>query len=144
MCQQNCTDTNASFVCSCERGYQLTSKGNCTGKLKALEFSRGFNILHLCIHHADINECSTNNGRCPQLCQNTNGSYLCLCYSGYTLDIITHSCNGEQNIHTTLIYLWFFNQGYLEPHVGAIWNMCRIDICNIANKLERQQYTNNR
>jgi len=32
-CEQNCLNTNGSFVCSCEDGYVLNSDGqNCTGK----------------------------------------------------------------------------------------------------------------
>ena len=33
----------------------------------------------------DINECAMSNGNCGQVCNNTVGSYLCLCRTGYML-----------------------------------------------------------
>ncbi|CAI9731634.1 von Willebrand factor type A, EGF and pentraxin domain-containing 1 [Octopus vulgaris] len=58
----------------------------------------------------DINECTKENGRCAHQCINTEGSYLCECNQGYTLEIDGHSCsdidqcqenngNCEQNCH---------------------------------------------
>ncbi|XP_036364063.1 fibrillin-1 isoform X2 [Octopus sinensis] len=58
----------------------------------------------------DINECTKDNGRCAHQCINTEGSYLCECNQGYTLEIDGHSCsdidqcqenngNCEQNCH---------------------------------------------
>ena len=32
---------------------------------------------------ADINECESMNGMCQQLCEDTDGSYVCLCEDGY-------------------------------------------------------------
>ncbi|KAL5497494.1 hypothetical protein EMCRGX_G013970 [Ephydatia muelleri] len=40
----------------------------------------------------DINECSTNNGNCSQICMNTIGSYICSCVSGYLLGANNQSC----------------------------------------------------
>ncbi|XP_041462289.1 sushi, von Willebrand factor type A, EGF and pentraxin domain-containing protein 1-like isoform X3 [Lytechinus variegatus] len=41
----------------------------------------------------DINECTTRNGGCQHLCENTDGSYFCKCMPGYTLDTADqHSC----------------------------------------------------
>ena len=34
----------------------------------------------------DVNECSNSNGGCSQMCNNTQGSYLCSCLLGYQLD----------------------------------------------------------
>ena len=42
----------------------------------------------------DINECSSNNGGCAQVCTNTPGSYTCGCNPGYELDGDGFSCNG--------------------------------------------------
>ena len=33
----------------------------------------------------DIDECSSNNGGCSDMCVNTNGSYYCECLEGYEL-----------------------------------------------------------
>ena len=46
----------------------------------------------------DIDECSTNKGNCSQLCMNTNGSYACLCQSGYLLGANNQSCNGKSGL----------------------------------------------
>ena len=42
----------------------------------------------------DIDECSSNNGGCAQVCTNTPGSYTCGCNPGYELDGDGLSCNG--------------------------------------------------
>ena len=43
----------------------------------------------------DVNECSTNNGGCDQICNNTKGSYECKCRSGFLLSSDKHKCNGK-------------------------------------------------
>ena len=43
----------------------------------------------------DINECSEDNGRCDQICNNTMGSYHCMCSDGFTLDSDNHTCLGQ-------------------------------------------------
>ena len=43
----------------------------------------------------DINECATNNGSCDHICTNTNGSYTCSCYDGYSLLTNGYSCSGK-------------------------------------------------
>ena len=52
------------------------------------------NVLML-ISHADINECSTNNGGCAHNCANTQGSFMCSCRSGFQLASDGFSCNGK-------------------------------------------------
>ena len=41
----------------------------------------------------DINECSTNNGGCSQVCTNTVGSFVCTCNTGY--ELVSDVCIGE-------------------------------------------------
>ena len=103
VCEQNCTDTNTTYLCSCGSGYQLTTKGNCTGIhiniyacMRANPTTILITVFACYVVQTDINECWTSNGGCPQMCQNTAGSYLCLCYNGYALDVRTEACNGEQ------------------------------------------------
>jgi len=43
----------------------------------------------------DFNECSLNNGQCSQTCNNTFGSFVCDCFSGYELDADLTTCNGK-------------------------------------------------
>lgn len=72
-CSQICSDTDGSYLCSCQSGYQLDTNN------------------HTC---NDINECTVNNGGCQEMCQNTNGSYGCLCPAGYSLDNNNVNCTG--------------------------------------------------
>ena len=43
----------------------------------------------------EINECSTNNGGCDHDCNNTDGSFVCSCDSGYQLDNNSLNCSGK-------------------------------------------------
>ena len=55
-CEHECVNTKGSFYCECEAGYQLTrNQRSCEDK----------------------NECLTENGGCPIVCQNTIGSFEC-------------------------------------------------------------------
>ena len=72
LCEHNCYNTNGSYVCDCEPGYQLSNGLTCS----------------------DINECDTNNGGCAQVCVNQVESYYCQCNNGYTLDDDAHGCSG--------------------------------------------------
>ena len=63
---------------------------------------------------SDINECAEMNGGCQQLCFNTDGSRLCSCKHGYTLNSDGYSCDGEYHTPTTsyflfLVFLFVFN-----------------------------------
>ena len=43
---------------------------------------------------SDINECINDNGHCEYICINNNGSYICSCHDGYSLDINGRNCTG--------------------------------------------------
>lgn len=48
------------------------------------------------IFDADVNECSSDNGGCQHVCNNTLGSFTCFCRDGYQLlDVDRSSCVGE-------------------------------------------------
>ncbi|KAI6659380.1 hypothetical protein LOD99_15051 [Oopsacas minuta] len=55
-CEMLCLNTNGSYNCACEIGYQLANQTNCI----------------------DINECLDNNGGCMVTCLNNEGSFSCL------------------------------------------------------------------
>ena len=54
---------------------------------------------------SDIDECSTSSDLChPQaVCTNTDGSYTCMCVSGYTGD--GQNCSGKQS-HVESFYVY--------------------------------------
>ncbi|XP_059160605.1 uncharacterized protein LOC131944081 [Physella acuta] len=71
-CSQVCSNTEGSFVCSCQSGYRLDTAEKKT-----------------CL---EINECEERTSKCQQKCTNTKGNYSCSCQNGYTLDDNGYSC----------------------------------------------------
>lgn len=48
-------------------------------------------------YYVDINECANGDNLCNQYCNNTDGSYVCSCYDGYTLsDQSDKFCIGKE------------------------------------------------
>ena len=50
-CAQNCSNTNGSFVCSCDVGYVLDDDDlDCLGKVSLFKYMSNFSsiFLHLC------------------------------------------------------------------------------------------------
>ena len=56
-----CTDTQSGVKCSCRNGYQLIGDKSCKGE---------YTLIIITIKYVIINECLTNNGRCPHNCIN--------------------------------------------------------------------------
>lgn len=46
-------------------------------------------------HTLDVDECSTMNGGCQDICNNTEGSYFCTCAIGYQLTQNNRGCEGN-------------------------------------------------
>jgi fibulin 1/2 len=70
-CQQNCVNTEGSFYCSCNDGYELSKNSfSCE----------------------DVDECVENNGNCTNICINLIGSKMCACEAGYALTDDNHTC----------------------------------------------------
>ncbi|KAL9950574.1 hypothetical protein ACROYT_G043090 [Oculina patagonica] len=69
-CQHHCSNSQGSYSCSCNPGYNLVGK-------------------HLC---QDINECLGINN-CQQKCVNKPGSYSCACHTGYELNNDKTTCS---------------------------------------------------
>ncbi|KAL5481924.1 hypothetical protein EMCRGX_G022199 [Ephydatia muelleri] len=70
-CNQICTNTIGSYICSCNLGYQISSNNRTC---------------------QDINECSLGTSGCAQICTNTIGSYVCSCYPGYQISFNNQTC----------------------------------------------------
>ena len=89
-----------SYNCSCKIGYELdTDEVTCI----------------------DINECDFNNGGCDGTCENTEGSYICLCPTGHhSLDGTGQNCTGlltkAQKILLSITYCAIKNFNYLLRH----------------------------
>lgn len=94
-CEYKCKNTQGSYTCSCPSGFSLYSHTACQGNLLIWSL-----LIHTITYiHADINECSTNNGGCNQDCHNTPGSFYCSCNTGYSLNSNGYSCNGKDRHH---------------------------------------------
>ncbi|KAL8624629.1 hypothetical protein ACOMHN_045164 [Nucella lapillus] len=63
-CQQGCTNTVGSYVCSCNSGYRKDTASDTR-----------------CI---DIDECQRNLHNCQQQCVNTEGGFNCSCFEGFS------------------------------------------------------------
>ena len=51
----------------------------------------------------DINECATAKGGCDHDCVNMDGSYRCVCHTGYTLSSDGKTCSG--NFTAIILYI---------------------------------------
>ena len=49
-------------------------------------------MIRLVLKSIDINECEEDLNTCHQHCLNTNGSYICGCDEGFTLQSDGRSC----------------------------------------------------
>ena len=93
-CAQACTDTDASFLCSCGSGYTLAYDGfSCNGMNSCNVYTR---VILMVI--TDVDECSEKTDGCSQICSNTIGSFMCSCGSGYTLANDNLGCNGKNDL----------------------------------------------
>ncbi len=96
-CQHTCTNTPGSFICTCNPGFALAANNrDCVGELVAQEPSScdsaayllsGPNLAALLYSSLctspDINECVLGTDDCPDLCDNTEGSFTCRCRTGF-------------------------------------------------------------
>ncbi|KAL8611733.1 hypothetical protein ACOMHN_038986 [Nucella lapillus] len=104
-CQQVCTNTGGSYVCSCHAGYTYYAANNtcvaCADNQWGVNCSQTCDCgdrgtchrVKGCVCHSDIDECavSTKN-TCQQVCTNTVGSYVCSCHAGYTYFAANNTC----------------------------------------------------
>ena len=53
--------------------------------------------------HLEINECVLGTSGCTQICNNTIGSYICSCNTGYNLGVDNHTCDGKDQANFAMI-----------------------------------------
>ncbi|XP_052253077.1 fibrillin-2-like [Dreissena polymorpha] len=107
-CSQSCFETEGSYECACNQtGYQLAEDKTTCINCSAGKFGQNCTQTCVCVEantescardtgtctckagwigtrcEDDKNECSTNPCTANSTCQNTNGSYVCDCNSGY-------------------------------------------------------------
>ena len=105
---QECTRDNITGVhtCSCREGYNYNtdSESVCEGKFVLV--LRNVDAIDLMIF-LDIDECEVKSHNCSsenrQICNNTEGSFECVCESGYYNSLDAENCKGIlwTNLHFT-------------------------------------------
>lgn len=72
-------------------------------------------VVCVCVCNAvDIDECERNVSLCNGgICENTDGSYKCVCPPGHQLSVDGSACEGENQNHTSLLFFHHL-QKYLE------------------------------
>ena len=88
---------NATVTCPCKVGYEKNNT-QCIGMPETEQdvFLRMIELLHS-PNYLDINECISNLSLCDptsSVCQNTIGSYVCVCLPGYQVCSSIYSCLG--------------------------------------------------
>lgn len=97
ICDQVCVNTDGSFHCDCEDGFQLVEGTNqCEGIIILHDKSSYYCFL---LSSIDINECEGVND-CQQRCENSVGSFTCSCENGFTLSSDGRNCTGIKLIRT--------------------------------------------
>ena len=113
-CDQVCTDTTGSFMCSCNNGFTLNNdERTCTDINECLLNTDNCPESSTCINNpggftcgcnpgfvsggncVDINECSTGTHNCQQTCTTTVGSFTCSCSSGFTINSDQRTCSSK-------------------------------------------------
>ncbi|CAL1547951.1 unnamed protein product [Lymnaea stagnalis] len=114
---QICINTNGSFMCICPDGYTELN-GTCSNVNECLDPSqnsctqrencRDVPGTYICVCREgyfsannscqDIDECSSDISGCSHLCVNTDGSYNCECFPGYTLEDDRKTCRKKLDL----------------------------------------------
>ena len=98
-----CNNTEGSYVCICDTGYdgdglrcngKKTITQNCSTENQSWSLNLSISLKLRC-YFLDTNEC-LENSPCHRnaTCNNIEGSYMCMCDTGYNGDGFT--CNGKK------------------------------------------------
>ena len=97
-----CNNMDGSFTCDCKAGYSRQSSGQCEGNTAFLKHYECLNSRskHIASESTDVNECmDTSSHTCPQAgnedCQNTDGSFACICKIGFRRIDTNQQCLGK-------------------------------------------------
>uniref|UniRef100_A0A8C2I4F6 Si:dkey-235d18.5 n=1 Tax=Cyprinus carpio TaxID=7962 RepID=A0A8C2I4F6_CYPCA len=101
-CEQTCTNTAGSFLCSCRRGYQLHIDGRSCVVKESIFCSRVdfLSFTALCVHAyvcisllTDVTSCALRNGGCDHTCSlGAEGHIHCSCRAGWELSADQRTC----------------------------------------------------
>ena len=92
--------------------------------------------IYKSMHDADIYECTNGTHSCEQVCNNTHGSYHCLCFSGYQLNDDGFTCRGYSSLYTQM------SEGMTQAFLNSLyrcWWVCHSGGWMWA-KLSQQQW----
>ena len=78
-------------------------------------------------YHIDINECNAANGGCERNCNDTIGSFICSCDTGYQLNENGLNCNGKCLLYKILLTIETFL--YYIPRLGSM-NIYKVRVCS--------------
>ena len=150
---QVCQNIEDFHFCCCPEDHRMVTTGNCVVDTQCrisnqtLSYNtngcgctQGYQRSPACTNCIDINECEIDNGVCEQNCENTIGSFLCSCNTGYVLHNVTQCdvnecqdvglmCNGtcENTIGSYRCHCW---QGFTQQNDSLCVD---IDECAMQN-----------
>uniref|UniRef100_A0A8W8NAK6 Uncharacterized protein n=1 Tax=Magallana gigas TaxID=29159 RepID=A0A8W8NAK6_MAGGI len=128
-CEHICINTIGGYNCDCEFGFALHDKdrrtcqkvSNVCDSFPKLNCSygcwfekNGNSYEGYCFCESDIDECTESN-RCQQNCTNFDGSFKCVCTTGYTLENDGISCKGNGEFKVKIEIHFYF--GYDREEV---------------------------
>ena len=142
MCHQECLNTDGSYTCQCNNGYNLSADGlTCVDIDECAQLENSCNykcINELGSYHCECpngyqldtdgntcyerNNCTYNHAECQRYCIGINGEFVCVCDEGFIHKVV----NGEQrcaNINECEIIPHVCNQG-CEDSIGSYECMC--------------------
>ncbi|KAI5091015.1 adhesion G protein-coupled receptor E2-like isoform X3, partial [Silurus meridionalis] len=146
-----CTNTIGGYYCQCKTGYQnkkrklnftaedeLQCEGQYVYNTDFISWINGALRINLnlfsCYFLSDINECTENKTICDPnaLCNNTIGSYFCVCAEGFVASNKQERFNGSQNVTCNALFNSVENALLL---IGQLANSS-ISQSNLQNRVE--------